>query len=217
MLELSPLPYAEDALAPHISAETIAFHYGKHHKGYVDTVNRLVEGTALDDLSLVPLIRRLADDRAKRTLFNNAAQVWNHDFYWRSMSPAGGGDPDGALAARIDSDLGGAAKFRQAFKEAALGQFGSGYCWLVAGTGGKLGVYATPNAETPVADNDEVPLLTVDLWEHAYYLDHRNARAAYIDVFFDHLVDWDFAAANLASIASLEPGRDVPAGKYLVK
>ena len=217
MLELSPLPYAEDALAPHMSAETLAFHYGKHHRGYVDTVNRLVDGTALADLSLVPLIRQLAGDRAQRTLFNNAAQVWNHDFYWRSMSPMGGGRPNGALAAQIESDFGDYAKFRQTFLDASLGQFGSGYCWLVTGAGGRRGVYATPNAETPVADNEEVPLLTVDLWEHAYYLDHRNARGAHIDTFFDHLVDWDFAAANLASIASLDPGSDVPAGKFLVK
>ncbi|MEX0838198.1 MAG: superoxide dismutase [Parvibaculum sp.] len=211
MLELSPLPYAEDALAPHIGAETLAFHYGKHHKGYVDKVNKLVDGTELDALSLVPLIRKVAGDRSKKTLFNNAAQVWNHDFYWRSMSPKGGGKPRGALAEKIDSELGGYDKFRKRFKEAATGQFGSGYCWLVVGDTGRLEIYGSPNAETPVAGNDEVPLLTADLWEHAYYLDHRNERDAYIDAFLDHLVDWDFAAANLASVASLKAGQAVPA------
>ena len=165
----------------------------------------------------MPLIRKLANDTAQQSLFNNAAQVWNHDFYWRSMAPKGGGRPKGHIGERIDRDLGGYEKFRESFKETATGQFGSGYCWLVTGAGGRRGVYATPNAETPVADNEEVPLLTVDLWEHAYYLDHRNARGAHIDTFFDHLVDWDFAAANLASIASLDPGSDVPAGKCLVK
>lgn len=199
MLKLPPLPYAEDALAPHISAETLSFHYGKHHKGYVDKANKAIEGTALDDLELVPLIRKLAADDAKKTVFNNAAQVWNHDFYWHSMSPEGGGKPKGALAEKIERDFGSYEEFRDAFKEAAVGQFGSGYCWLVLGDNGKLKIYGTPNAETPIAGQKDVPLLTTDVWEHTYYLDYQHERPDYVDAFLDNLVNWDFAEANLAA------------------
>lgn len=196
MFELPPLPYAQDALAPHVSAETLSFHYGKHHKAYVDKTNELVEGTELAKLDLIPLIRRVAGDKEKKTLFNNAAQIWNHDFYWHSMSPKGGGKPKGAIAERIARDFGSYEKFAKTFKETAAGQFGSGYCWLVA-VDGKLKVYSTANAETPIAGDKEVPLLTTDVWEHTYYLDYQNKRPAYLDAFLEHLVNWDFAEANL--------------------
>lgn len=207
MLKLPPLPYAEDALVPHISAQTISLHYGKHHKGYVDKANKAIEGTPLDGLELVPLIRKLASDAAKKSLFNNAAQVWNHDFYWHSMSPKGGGKPNGALAEMIERDLGGYQKFRDAFKEAAVGQFGSGYCWLVRGENGKLKIYGTPDAETPIAGTKDVPLLTTDVWEHTYYLDYQHKRPDYIDAFLDNLVNWDFAEANLAATGAHEAAK----------
>ena len=204
MLELPPLPYEEDALAPHISAKTLSFHYGKHHKGYVDKANKAIEGTELDDLALVPLIRKLANDTAQQSLFNNAAQVWNHDFYWRSMAPKGGGRPKGHIGERIDRDLGGYEKFRESFKETATGQFGSGYCWLVLGADGKLKIQATANAQTPIAGTRDVPLLTTDVWEHSYYLDYQHKRAAYIDAFLDNLINWDFAETNLAAMRAHE-------------
>lgn len=197
MFELPPLPYAEDALEPHISARTLSFHYGKHHKAYVDKTNELIEGTALEKLALVDLIREAAKDKAKQGLFNNAAQIWNHDFYWHSMSPKGGGAPKGALSKRIEQDFGSLEKFKEAFKAKATGQFGSGYCWLVLGADGKLAITTTANAETPIADKKQVPLLTTDVWEHTYYLDYQNKRPAYLDAFLEHLVNWEFAAANL--------------------
>lgn len=196
MLELPPLPYEKNALEPHISAETLSFHYGKHHKGYVDKANSMIEGTDLAGLELVPLIRKVAGDDGKKSLFNNAAQVWNHDFYWRSMAPKGGGKPSGALADSIAQDFGSFDKFKKAFKEAATGQFGSGYCWLVIGEDGKLKVYGTPNAETPIAQGKDVPLLTTDVWEHTYYLDYQNRRPDYVDAFLENLVNWEFAEAN---------------------
>ena len=204
MLELPPLPYEEDALAPHISAKTLSFHYGKHHKGYVDKANKAIEGTELDDLALVPLIRKLANDTTQQSLFNNAAQVWNHDFYWRSMTPKGGGRPRGLIGERIDRDLGGYEKFRARFKETSTGQFGSGYCWLVLGADGKLKIQATANAQTPIAGTRDVPLLTTDVWEHSYYLDYQHKRAAYIDAFLDNLINWDFAETNLAAMRAHE-------------
>ncbi|MBX3491600.1 MAG: superoxide dismutase [Parvibaculum sp.] len=204
MLELPPLPYEEDALAPHISAKTLSFHYRKHHKAYVDKANKAIAGTELDDLALVPLIRKLANDATQQSLFNNAAQVWNHDFYWRSMTPKGGGRPKGHIAERIDRDLGGYEKFRARFTETALGQFGSGYCWLVLGADGKLKIQGTTNAQTPIAGTRDVPLLTTDVWEHSYYLDYQHERAAYIDAFLDNLINWDFAETNLAAIPQRE-------------
>ncbi|MDO8839198.1 MAG: superoxide dismutase [Parvibaculum sp.] len=200
MFKLAPLPFAKDALEPHVSVETLACHYGKHHKAYVDKVNELTKGTDLADLDLVALIRKAARDTTQKTLFNNAAQVWNHDFYWQSLAPDGGGEPGGALAERIERDFGGYDNFRKTFSETAVGQFGSGYCWLVCGADGKLKIQATANAETPIADGKDVPLLTTDVWEHAYYLDYQNRRADYLDTFLDHLVNWAFAEANLAAV-----------------
>lgn len=196
MFELPPLPYARDALAPHVSGETLSFHHGKHHKAYVDKANELVEGTDLEGLDLVALIRKVAGDASKKTLFNNAAQIWNHDFYWHSMSPKGGGKPKGALAEKIEKDFGGYDKFAKTFKETAAGQFGSGYCWLVVGPDGKLKVYSTANAETPIAGTKDVPLLTTDVWEHTYYLDYQNKRPDYLEAFLKHLINWEFAEAN---------------------
>jgi Fe-Mn family superoxide dismutase len=196
MFELPPLPYAEDALEPHISARTLSFHYGKHHKAYVDKTNELTKGKDLAALPLVDLIRIAAKDKESPALFNNAAQIWNHDFYWHSMSPKGGGAPTGALSKRIEQDFGSYEKFKEAFKAKAAGQFGSGYCWLVLGADGKLSITTTANAETPVTDEKLVPLLTTDVWEHTYYLDYQNKRPAYLDAFLEHLVNWDFAAAN---------------------
>ncbi len=200
MFKLAPLPFAKDALEPHVSVETLACHYGKHHKAYVDKVNELTKGTDLADLDLVALIRKVAHDTTRKILFNNAAQVWNHDFYWQSLTPDGGGAPGGALAERIEHDFGGYDNFRKAFSEAAVGQFGSGYCWLVCGADGKLKIQATANAETPIADGKDVPLLTTDVWEHAYYLDYQNKRADYLETFLDHLVNWAFAEANFAAV-----------------
>lgn len=199
MFKLPPLPYAEDALEPHISARTLSFHHGKHHKAYVDKTNELIEGTDLAKLSLVELIREAAQDGEKRVLFNNAAQIWNHDFYWHSMSPKGGGEPKGALAKQIARDFGSFDKFKEAFKAKAAGQFGSGYCWLVLGPDGKLAVTTTANADTPIVGTSQVPLLTTDVWEHSYYLDYQNKRPAYLDAFLDHLVNWEFAEANFAA------------------
>ena len=196
MFELPPLPYAEDALEPHVSARTLSFHYGKHHKAYVDKTNELVKGTDLAELSLVELIRTAAQDGEKKTLFNNAAQIWNHDFYWHSMAPKGGGEPKGELAKQIEKDFGSYDKFKEAFKSKAAGQFGSGYCWLVLGHDGTLKVFGTANADTPIAGTSDVPLLTTDVWEHTYYLDYQNKRAAYLDAFLEHLVNWEFAEAN---------------------
>ena len=196
MFELPPLPYAEDALEPHVSARTLSFHYGKHHKAYVDKTNELVKDTDLAELSLVELIRTAAQDGEKKTLFNNAAQIWNHDFYWHSMAPKGGGEPKGELAKQIEKDFGSYDKFKEAFKAKAAGQFGSGYCWLVLGHDGTLKVFGTANADTPIAGTSDVPLLTTDVWEHTYYLDYQNKRAAYLDAFLEHLVNWEFAEAN---------------------
>ncbi|MEQ8344484.1 MAG: superoxide dismutase [Sneathiellaceae bacterium] len=194
--ELPDLPYAKDALAPHISAETLDFHHGKHHNTYVTTLNNLVKDTPLAGKSLEEIIKDSAGDSSKTAIFNNSAQVWNHTFYWHSMKPAGGGKPSGAIADKIDADLGGYDKFVEAFKTAGATQFGSGWAWLVL-DGGKLKVTKTPNAENPMTSG-AVPLLTMDVWEHAYYIDFRNARPKYMETFLDHLVNWDFANKNLA-------------------
>ena len=190
--ELPPLPYADDALEPVYSARTISFHYGKHHKTYVDTLNKLTEGTDLAAKSLEDVIKG-ADPGP---LFNNAAQVWNHTFFWNGMKPGGGGAPGGDLAARIGAAFGGYEQFVEAFKTAAVGRFGSGWAWLVA-EGGALKIVSTPNAETPLT-KAATPLLTVDVWEHAYYLDYQNLRPAWVQAYFDKLVDWDFVTKNLA-------------------
>lgn len=193
--ELPALPYAKDALAPHISAETLDFHHGKHHNTYVTTLNTLVKDSPLAGKTLEEIIKDSAGDPAKTAIFNNSAQIWNHTFYWHSMKPGGGGKPTGAIAEKIDSDLGGYDKFVEQFKTAGATQFGSGWAWLVV-EGGKLKVTKTPNAETPLTTG-AVPLLTMDVWEHAYYIDFRNARPKYMETFLDHLVNWDFANENL--------------------
>jgi Fe-Mn family superoxide dismutase len=190
--ELPPLPYADDALEPVYTARTISFHYGKHHKTYVDTLNKLTDGT---DLAAKPLEDVIIGADAG-PLFNNAAQVWNHTFFWSGMKPGGGGAPSGDLAAKIDAAFGSYEQFVEAFKTAALGRFGSGWAWLVA-EGGALEIVPTPNAETPLT-TAATPLLTVDVWEHAYYLDYQNLRPAWVQAYFDKLANWEFAAQNLA-------------------
>lgn len=196
MFSLPPLPYAQDALAPHISANTLSFHYGKHHQTYVTNLNNLVKDTPLAGATLEEVIMASANDPAKVGIFNNAAQVWNHTFYWHSMKPNGGGAPKGDLAKKIDADFGGFDKFKDAFKQAGATQFGSGWAWLVL-DGGKLKVTKTGNADLPMVHNQKA-LLTMDVWEHAYYLDYQNRRPDYISTFLDKLVNWEFVEKNLA-------------------
>jgi Fe-Mn family superoxide dismutase len=192
--ELPPLPYAMDALAPHISAETLEYHYGKHHQTYVTNLNKLVEGTDHADADLESVI--MAAENASG-LFNNAAQVWNHTFYWSSMAPGGGGAPEGELADAINSAFGSYDDFRTAFAEAATTQFGSGWAWLVD-DGSGLKIMKTANADLPMRHSAKA-LLTIDVWEHAYYIDYRNARPNYISTFLDSLCNWDFVAENMAA------------------
>jgi Fe-Mn family superoxide dismutase len=194
--ELPALPYAENALEPYYSAKTISFHHGKHHKAYVDNLNKLVPGTDLEGKSLEEVVLASAGNPQKAGIFNNAAQIWNHTFFWHSLKPGGGGKPTGALAAKIDQAFGSYQKFAEQFKAAAVGRFGSGWAWLVV-EGGALKIVATPNAETPITAK-QTPLFTVDVWEHAYYLDYQNRRPDFVQAFLDHLVNWDFANANLA-------------------
>jgi len=193
-IQLPELPYSKDALAPHISAETLQFHHDKHHAAYVATANKLIAGTELADKSLEELIVLAAKTSDKKALFNSAAQAWNHTFLWNSMAP-NGGKPRGAIAERIEKDLKGYESFAEAFSAAAVGQFGSGWAWLVL-DGGKLKVEASANADTPVA-HGKTALLTLDVWEHAYYLDYQNRRPDYVKTFLDKLVNWDFVNANL--------------------
>jgi len=190
--ELPALPYAKDALAPHISAETIEFHYGKHHQTYVTNLNNLVPGTEFEGKSLEEIILKSSGG-----IFNNAAQVWNHTFYWNSLSPNGGGEPTGALADAIVANFGSFAKFKEDLTKTAITTFGSGWAWLVKNADGSLALVSTNNAGTPLTAG-QTPLLTVDVWEHAYYIDFRNARPAYLEAFWA-LVNWDFAAANFAA------------------
>ena len=194
---LPPLPYADRALEPLISAHTLSFHYGKHHKAYVDNLNKLVEGKDLAKLSLEAIIKQSAGNAELAGVFNNAAQVWNHTFYWNSLKPNGGGKPTGAIAAAIERDLGGYDKLKADFANAAVTQFGSGWAWLVADAG-VLKIVKTGNAETPLTRGQK-PLLTIDVWEHAYYLDYQNLRAKYVEALIDKLLNWDFANANLAA------------------
>ena len=191
-IELPPLPYADDALDPHISARTISFHYGKHHATYVANLNGLIEGTPDADKSLEQIIA----DAEPGGLFNNAAQVWNHTFYWNSMTPSGGGDPSGDLAAAIDKSFGSASAFKEELVTKGKGNFGSGWTWLVK-DGDGLAIVNTDDADTPIK-HGQTPLLTVDVWEHAYYLDYQNARPAYLETFVDKLLNWEFAASNFA-------------------
>lgn len=195
-ISLPDLPYGKADLAPHISEQTLEFHYGKHHQAYVDKTNTAIAGTKLEDASLEEIVRHA--DGTDQGLFNNAAQVWNHTFYWKSMKPQGGGAPTGAIAEAIDKTFGGYESFKEAFADAGATQFGSGWAWLVA-KDGELEVCKTLNAETPLTDTSCTPLLTMDVWEHAYYLDYQNKRPAYIDAFLDNLVNWDFANENLSN------------------
>jgi Fe-Mn family superoxide dismutase len=195
--ELPKLPWARDALAPHISAETIGFHHGKHHATYVAKLNQAVEGTPFAEMSLEEIIGKTAGDPAKAGIFNNAAQIWNHTFFWNSMKPGGGGEPTGALKDRIVASFGSLDKFREEFAGKAATVFGSGWTWLVA-DGDTLEIVQTLNAGNPMTGG-KTPLLTLDVWEHAYYLDFQNRRPDFIQTFLDHLVNWDFAAANLAA------------------
>ncbi len=195
MFQLPPLPYAENALEPVISANTLSFHYGKHHKTYVDNLNNLVKGTDFESATLEKIITETAGKADRAPIFNNAAQVWNHTFYWNSLRANGGGQPTGKLAQMIESSFGGFDSFRKELSATTVSQFGSGWGWLVV-DGGALKVVKTANAEVPFTKGQK-PLLTIDVWEHAYYLDHQNKRAAYVDAVIDKLLNWDFAARNL--------------------
>ncbi|MCR9186502.1 MAG: superoxide dismutase [Fe] [Halieaceae bacterium] len=190
--ELPALPYERDALAPHISAETIDYHYGKHHNTYVEKLNGMVPGTEFEGKSLEEVIKTSSGG-----VFNNAAQIWNHSFYWECLSPNGGGEANGAVAKAIEAAFGSFADFKKAFTDAAVGNFGSGWTWLVKNSDGSVAIVNTSNAETPLTDSSVTPLLTVDVWEHAYYIDYRNARPKYMDAFWA-LVNWDFVNKNLA-------------------
>jgi len=194
--ELPPLPYSKDALAPHMSARTLEFHHDKHHQAYVTNLNNLTKDTPMASKSLEEVIRATAKDESTAGVFNNAAQVWNHTFFWNCMKPNGGGQPSGDLAQRINQAFGSFDKFKEQFKNAAATQFGSGWAWLVV-EGGQLKVTKTPNAVNPMSQG-QTALLTCDVWEHAYYLDYQNRRPDFVQVFLDHLVSWDFVAQNLA-------------------
>lgn len=195
---LPPLPYDKAALEPHMSAKTFDFHHGKHHQAYVTKLNELIASTEFESMKLEDIIVKTAGNADKAAIFNNAAQIWNHTFFWSSMKPSGGGKPSGDLAKKIDADLGGYDKFVEAFKTAATTQFGSGWAWLVLTKAGKLAVTKTPNAELPMTKGDTA-LLTVDVWEHAYYLDYQNKRPDFVATFLDKLANWDFAASNFAN------------------
>lgn len=194
-IQLPDLPYAKDALAPHVSAKTLEFHHDKHHAAYVTNANKMIAGTDLENRSLEEIIRAAAASPEKKGLFNNAAQVWNHTFLWHSMAPNGGGKPTGEIAERIQQDFGGYDAFAEKFSAAAVGQFGSGWAWLVL-DGGKLKVEGTANADTPLV-HGKTALLTCDVWEHAYYLDYQNRRPDYVKTFLEKLVNWQFANSNL--------------------
>ncbi len=188
---LPPLPYALDGLSPYISKETLEYHYGKHHQTYVTNLNNLIKGTEFESLGLEDIVKKSTGG-----IFNNAAQVWNHTFYWNSMKPNGGGAPTGALAQAIDAKWGSFDRFKEEFTKCAIGTFGSGWAWLVQKSDGSLDLVSTSNAATPLT-GDAKPLLTCDVWEHAYYIDTRNARPKYLENFWN-LVNWEFASQNLA-------------------
>ena len=190
-IELPALPYDRTALEPHISAETIDFHYGKHHQAYVTNLNNMIAGTEFADMPLEEIIRK-----SQGGMFNNAAQVWNHTFYWNCLKPNGGGEPTGKLAEAINKAFGSFAAFKEQFTQTALTTFGSGWAWLVQRPDGSLALVSTPNAATPLTGADK-PLLTCDVWEHAYYIDYRNARPKYVESFWN-LVNWDFVASQMA-------------------
>ncbi|MBD2743162.1 superoxide dismutase [Coleofasciculus sp. FACHB-1120] len=198
--ELPPLPYAQDALeSSGMSARTLEFHYGKHHAAYVNTLNNLVKDTELADKSLEEIIKATYKASDKAAIFNNAAQVWNHTFYWNGIKPNGGGNPSGELAEKINASFGSLDKFKEEFKTAGGTQFGSGWAWLIK-DGDTLKVAKSPNAENPIAYG-QTPLLTMDVWEHAYYLDYQNSRPNFMQNYVDHLINWDFVAQNLSAAA----------------
>ncbi len=194
--DLPELPYAKDALEPHYSAKTLEFHHGKHHNAYVTKTNELVAGTELDGKPIEEVIAA-AKAKGDTTLFNQSAQIWNHTFFWHGMKPGGGGAPSGAVAEAIDKAFGSYEEFVKQFKAKAAGNFGSGWTWLVKTANG-VEIVNTDDADTPLAHDGMTPLLTVDVWEHAYYLDYQNRRPDYVQAYFDHLVNWDFANLNMA-------------------
>ncbi|NDY73753.1 superoxide dismutase [Desulfobacter hydrogenophilus] len=196
MIIQASLPYKADALEPYLSEKTIRVHYGKHHAGYVKKLNGMIKGSAYADMTIEAIIQKTYGSTDETGIFNNAAQVFNHTFYWNSMKPGGGGEPTGIIAEKIQADFGSFYEFKKAFASAALSQFGSGWAWLVK-DGDALKIIKTANADTPIAQG-LTPLLTVDVWEHAYYLDYQNRRADYVDTYLEHLVNWEFAETNLA-------------------
>ena len=196
-IQLPALPYARNALSPHISENTLNYHYGKHHQAYVNNLNNLIKDSELEGKSLEDIIKISYSDK-KTAIFNNAAQVWNHTFYWHSMKPNGGGKPNGKIADKINQDFGSFDNFVTEFKNAATTQFGSGWAWLII-EDNKLKITKTGNADTPITNPNSKTIITIDVWEHAYYLDFQNARPNYIDIFLNHLVNWDFANQNLVS------------------
>jgi superoxide dismutase, Fe-Mn family len=195
--EQPALPYEVNALEPHMTAKTFEFHYGKHHAAYVTNLNNLTKDTPMATMSLEEIIKATFGDASKAGIFNNAAQVWNHTFFWKSMKPNGGGKPTGDLAAKIDASFGSFDKFKEEFKAAATTQFGSGWAWLIK-DGDGLKITKSGNAENPIA-HGQTPLITLDVWEHAYYIDFQNRRPDFITTYLENLVNWDFAAANLAA------------------
>jgi Fe-Mn family superoxide dismutase len=196
MFTLPPLPYPEDALAPVVSANTLSFHHGKHHKAYVDNLNNLIKGTEFEGKTLEAIVQATAGKSDKMPIFNNAAQVWNHTFFWNCMRKGGGGTPSGRIAQLLDSSFGGYDAFKKEFAQTCVTQFGSGWGWLVA-EGGALKLVKTPNAENPMTKG-QTPLLTIDVWEHAYYLDYQNRRPDFVNAVIDKLLNWNFAEENLA-------------------
>ena len=195
-VELPTLPYPQNALKPFISENTIQFHYGKHHNAYVENTIKLISGTDLEDKSLEEIIITSSEDKKMVSLFNNAAQVWNHSFYWNCLKPGGGGKPFGPISDRIDDSFENYEKFISNFKSTAMSQFGSGWAWLVLRNDNTLDILKTSNAGNPLTENLK-PVLTVDVWEHAYYLDYQNKRAEYLDTFFEHLINWDFINSQI--------------------
>src|SRR4028118_131874 len=196
--ELAPLPFAADALeSGHMSADTFSFHHDKHHAAYVTNLNKMIEGTEMASKSLEEIVKESSKDPSKAGIFNNAGQVWNHNFFWNSLKPGGGGTPTGPLAEKINADFGSFDKFKEEFKTAATTQFGSGWAWLVK-DGDTLKITKTPNAENPLA-HGQTALLTVDVWEHAYYLDYQNRRPDFVQTVLDNLINWDFVTQNLSA------------------
>ena len=191
--QLPALPYAKDALAPHISVETIEYHYGKHHQTYVTNLNNLIKGTEFENASLEDIIKKSSGG-----IYNNSAQVWNHTFFWNCMKPNGGGEPSGALADAINKKWGSVDEFKKAFQTSAVGNFGSGWTWLVKKADGSLDIVNLGAAGTPIKSGEGKPILTVDVWEHAYYIDYRNLRPKFVETFLNNLVNWDFVANNFA-------------------